>query len=105
MPEAGTDMRDLTGWVKISCDDSEQIRDQHRTSGLRPVSSLTDLAGEFGRRVIYTEWAPKDDEESPVLRDYLWNPRRYDTLSGAFSIVPAEDVERCEHYRPEEASS
>lgn len=68
------------GWKRISCEE----RNEHYAlagSALEPVSSLTDLDGEFGTPVVFTEWARRDQDE-PLLRDYRW-----------------PDSEReCEHY-------
>ncbi len=58
-------MHDLNGWTPVACEQSDLIRDS-----LRPVSSLTDLTGQYGPPIVYTEWAT--DDERPVLRDYRW---------------------------------
>lgn len=70
-------MYDLDGWAEIDCAASDAIRDSKR-----PISSLTDPDGAYSVGVVYTEWA--DDNERPVLRDYLWT-----------------DPDRpCQHYIP-----
>lgn len=76
---SGQNMHDLDGWEETDCYTSNGIR-----PGLKPVSSLTDLDGEFGRPIVYTEWANPDDEDTPVLRDYRW--------PGGYS--------KCKHYVP-----
>lgn len=85
MAEAGKNMNELDEWEEIDCFTSNGIR-----SGLKPVSSLTDLEGEFGRPVVYTEWASPDDDSKPVLRDYRW---------------PGGPDSRCKHYIPKEATN
>lgn len=53
-----------------------------------PISTLTDLSGEFGEPEVYTKWGHRDSEE-PLLEDYLW-----------------PDSDRpCEHYRFEKAEA
>lgn len=69
----GGNMHILAGWTEVDCKEADGIR------GAQPVtpgSSLTDMDGEFGEPVIYTEWW--DEQEHPVLRDYLWHPHRED---------------------------
>lgn len=81
--KAGQNMRDLDGWTEVSCEVADTTR------GAQPVavsSSLTDLDGDYGPSVIYTEWCARDTER-PVLRDYLWRPHT--------------ESARCEHYVPE----
>lgn len=73
-------MLDLSGWRRITCAESDELR-QNKT----PISSLTDLSGQYGEPTIYTEWAGVDGK--PVLREYLW-PR-----------TPGRD---CEHWVPAE---
>lgn len=68
------------GWVEIPCREADEIRSQ----GVTPGSSLTDLSGERGTAVMYTEWWNEANE--PVLRDYLWHPR--------------EERAACEHLVP-----
>lgn len=71
------DMYDLSGWTPVDCQRSDEVR-----SGTHPVSSLTDLSGQFGEPIVYTEWA--DEFERPALRDYRW----------------PESPRPCEHYVP-----
>lgn len=73
-------MHDLDGWVPISCPQSDEIR-----TTAHPVSSLTDLSGDYGTPVVYTEWGAPDSD-APVLRDYRW---------------PDARERNCEHYVPE----
>lgn len=82
----GRDMRDMRGWTRIPCNE----RDEHfEIAGdhLEPVSSLTDLDGEFGTPIAFTEWA-RDDQDEPLLRDYRW-PDPKD---------PGGYLRPCEHY-------
>lgn len=72
------DMRDLSGWREIPCAESDEIR-----SNKHPRSSLTDLDGQFGLPIIYTEW--EDGAEVPVLREYLW---------------PKDPARPCQHWVP-----
>lgn len=74
-------MYSLEGWTKTTCVRSDDIR-----NGMSPWSSLTDLDGNFGPPIVYTEWADPATEQ-PVLRDYRW---------------PGSSRE-CEHYVPSEA--
>lgn len=78
-------MYDMTGWQKVDCSASEAVLAAHPNRSVG--SSLTDMGGEFGYPVIFTEWWNADDE--PVARNYLWlqNPTRV-----------------CEHYIPEDAA-
>lgn len=63
---SGQGMYDLTGWHKVRCHDSDDIR-----PSLTPVSSLTDLSCEFTHDgLVYTEWALAGG--TPTLRDYRW---------------------------------
>lgn len=74
-------MYDLTGWRKVECKDSDELR-----AVMKPAvsSSLTDLSCEFtSDGLVYTEWC--DFNGRPVLRDYRWTN----------SDLP------CEHYVPE----
>lgn len=74
-------MNDRDGWRAVTCTASDAIRE-----GRKPVSSLTDMDGTYGPKVIYTEWA--DADGCPVLRDYLW----------------MDAGRKCEHLVPEGAS-
>lgn len=75
-------------WVKITCDEREQLVDKHgrsynafsRESGISVLSSCTDPDGDFGRPEIFTEWG--FDYDRPVLQDYLY----------------PETDKPCEHY-------
>lgn len=58
-------MYDLTGWVKVECAASDDIRAVARVN-----SSLTDLDGQYGEPVVYTEWALSNG--IPILRDYRY---------------------------------
>ena len=64
--EAGGNMHDKSGWVKIPCEESDQIRN----ASYGVSSGLTDLDGVYGQAVVYTEWM--DEMEGPLLRDYRW---------------------------------
>jgi hypothetical protein len=81
-----SDMRTMTGWTRIPCmerDEHYDIAGEH----LKPLSSLTDLDGEFGSPVVFTEWG-RDDQDEPLLRDYRY-PKQSD---------PGSDYRPCEHY-------
>ena len=71
-------MDDLSGWRQITCAESEEVKSEAH----RVLSSLTDPEGHYGVGVIFTEWG--DDDEQPMLRDYLWS----------------DDERGCEHYVP-----
>lgn len=74
---------DVDGWRQITCEESNDLRANHR-----PVSSITDMDGtRTGEPIVYTEWA--DDNERPVLRDFLW---------------PGDASRDCQHWAPEEAA-
>lgn len=59
-------MDDLDGWTAVACHASDDIRAVARSI----TSSLTDLHGQYGLPIIYTEWAFSDG--IPVLRDYRY---------------------------------
>lgn len=59
-------MHDLSGWIPVTCVESDELR-----QGKRPRSSLTDLSGTYGTPVVYTEWS-EADVDRPILRDYRW---------------------------------
>lgn len=59
-------MDDLAGWRQVDCHASDDIRAVARSV----TSSLTDLHGEFGPPIVYTEWALTGGE--PILRDYRY---------------------------------
>ena len=64
-----SDMYDLTGWRKVDCKDSDDLRAVMRPTTVS--SSLTDLSCEFTcDGLVYTEWA--DSNGTPFLRDYRW---------------------------------
>ena len=69
-------MLDLSGWRRITCAESDELR-QNKT----PVSSLTDLSGQYGEPTIYTEWAGVDGK--PVLR-----------ASGVFQVISADRLKK-----------
>lgn len=78
---AGLSMHDLDGWTAVGCATSDEVR-----AGNRGVSSsLTDIDGDFGAPVIYTEWA--GDGDTVILRDYL-HPDR-----SCHHYVPSDDRE------------
>jgi hypothetical protein len=66
MSNYGGNMLNRIGWMPITCEESDSVR-----KGLTPASSLTDLDGEFGEPVIYTEWYSTETNVS-ILRDYRW---------------------------------
>lgn len=72
---------DLDAWLEIPCAEADTVRGR---GAITPGSSLTDLDGQYGEPVIYTEW--RNAIGSPVLRDYLWYPHRLDAW--------------CAHYIP-----
>lgn len=67
LPPLGANMHDLTGWRKVSCTERESIF--LSGDGFTVSSSLTDLDGEYGEPVVYTEWALGG---LPRLRDYRY---------------------------------
>ena len=76
-----SNMYDLTGWRKVECKDSDDLR-----AAMKPTvsSSLTDLSCQFTTDgLVYTEWC--DSDGRPVLRDYRWT----------------NSDRPCEHYEPE----
>lgn len=62
---------------------------------LVPISSCTDLGGEYGDPSIFTEWGDRTTEE-PVLRDQRWPPRY--TTQDMSEYAAQSDVRPCEHY-------
>lgn len=79
-PSPGQALWDMTGWQRVTCEESDKRRAEPRTV----VSTLTDPAGTYGPAVVFTEWG--DGDGTPILRDY-------------------RDPESCRHYLPEEATS
>lgn len=67
-PEPCADMRDMRGWVKVTCEESDRCREDR---DLKVFSSLTDMEGTYGEPVIYTEWGDRETDR-PVVRDYRW---------------------------------
>ena len=59
-------MYDLTGWHKVGCRDSDDLR----TQSLSVASSLTDPDGHYGPPVVFTERALAGG--TPTLRDYRY---------------------------------
>lgn len=77
---AGGHMNQLLGWRKVSCKAADAIR-----HGLRVSSALTDIDGQYGQPVIYTEWW--STTAGALLRDFLYDPHT--------------GTARCVHYAPE----
>lgn len=66
MSEQG--MYDLTGWRKVGCKDSDDLR-----AVLEPYSSMTDISCEFtSDGLMFTEWWSSEPGALPMLRDYRW---------------------------------
>lgn len=65
-------MMDRTGYVQVPC----HVADGIRSGSLLTVgSSLTDMCGEFGEALVYTEWGIEVGEQReyrPVMREYRW---------------------------------
>lgn len=76
-----THMWDMNGWRKVDCETSEAVLIAHPDRSVG--SSLTDLSGEFGEPIVFTEW---DSDGSPILRNYRW---------------PQTAGRVCEHWVPE----
>lgn len=79
-------MHDSRGWQRITCEE----RDEHlKLMGdhARVLSSLTDLYGEFGDPLIFTEWG-RDDVDEPIFKEF-----RYPPLDGE-----GPDRAPCEHW-------
>lgn len=72
-------------WSVITCAERETL---YGAGDLTVASSLTDLFGEFGDPMVFTEWAGPLGR--PVLRDYRW--------PGPNGGRP--DARPCEHYVP-----
>ena len=81
-PSPGQALWDMTGWQRVTCEESDKRRAEPRTV----VSTLTDPAGTCGPAVVFTEWGAADG--TPILRDYR---------------DPTTE-ESCRHYVPEEAT-
>jgi hypothetical protein len=75
-------MWNLADWHQIPCVDRDLML--HSDHTLKPFSSLTDLEGEYGEALIYTEWGTTDPDNA-VLRDYRWPQTNRD----------------CEHWVPD----
>jgi len=67
-------MNDLAGWRLVTCREADVIRRQG--AGLQVASGLSDLNGQYGKPIVFTEWW-WDNE--PVLREY-----RYPADNGAY---------------------
>ena len=52
------DMYDLEGWREVTCEESDAVR--ARNGGV--YSSLTDMDGNYGPPVVFTEWQDVDRE-------------------------------------------
>ena len=59
-------MFDHSGWHQIPCAQRDPM-----VQALHPFSSLTDLDGEYGTPIVYTEWGVSSPDRA-VLRDYRW---------------------------------
>jgi len=59
-------MFDLSGWHQITCQQSDTLH-----LDTQPVSSLTDMDGEYGEPTVYKEWGRLAPDRA-VLRDYRW---------------------------------
>lgn len=79
-------------WRKISCAERDEVKARY---DLVPISSCTDLDGEFGTPSIFIEWGDRTTEE-PVLRDQRW-PSRY-TAQEMTEYATRLDERPCEHY-------
>lgn len=79
-------------WRKIDCKERDEAKERY---DLVPISSCTDLGGEFGDPSMFTEWGDRSTEE-PVLRDHRWPPRYPN--DGLPSHPPLPDSRPCEHY-------
>ena len=51
-PSPGQALWDMTGWQRVTCEESDKRRAEPRTV----VSTLTDPAGTCGPAVVFTEW-------------------------------------------------
>lgn len=82
-------------WVQITCADRDALMADR---DLVPISSCTDLDGQFhSEPEVFTEWGDRGTEQ-PVLRDRRFPPRYYadeDTWG-------KPDPKPCEHYRFQE---
>lgn len=77
----------MTDWTPISCAAADAIRYSEVT---RPLSSKTDLTGEFGDPEVSTTWGIHIEGRGdvPVMRESRWP-----------SPVEGEpDVKPCEHW-------
>lgn len=79
-------------WRKITCAERDEAMARY---DLVPISSLTDIDGEFGTPSIFTEWGDRTTEE-PCLRDQRWPPRY--TSQEMADYATREDDRPCEHY-------
>jgi len=77
-------MYDYSGWRQVDCVTADVTRGEQPVS---PGSTLTDLGGNYGTPVMFTEWWRQSDD-GPVLRDYYWHPH--------------SDAGQCVHYVPRE---
>lgn len=84
------------GWVMITCAERDQIMADR---DLAPISSCTDLDGEFhSEPEMFIEWGQRYTDTG-VLRDYRY-PARYYADDPPGTVKP--DRKPCEHYRFEE---
>lgn len=82
-------MWNLSGWRQADCVERDGIimPDGVRDESFRCFSSLTDMDGEYGEPIIYTEWGLHDPDRA-IIRDYRW-PKSERT---------------CEHWVPKSGS-
>jgi hypothetical protein len=72
------------GFVRVGCLISDLL---HQPEIVRVHSSLTDMDGEFGEPIIFTEWGitKSDGSTNVVLREARW---------------PKDPDRDCEHWVP-----
>lgn len=94
-------IHDMSGWEQVLCVEADKIKSDrgyaHDGSGdLTVYSSCTDLDGEFGDPLVFTEWGVSGNEDQPVLREY-----RHPALPSPGGVLAAREPDRkpCEHYR------
>lgn len=64
-------MWNLDGWQEVSCKERDDLW-KSRPEGTTPLSSLTDPDGNYGPKVVFTEWGT---DAGPILRDYRHGDR------------------------------
>jgi hypothetical protein len=77
-------------WLKITCEERDAIFHAERPEKLRPLSSCTDMSGEYhGEPQMDITWGLYSDTtpETPVLRE-----SRYPSRDGG------PDRKPCEHW-------